>query len=216
MPKLPEPPSVATLRAIGPDVLTLKPDTALARIFFRGGDHPVVWDELRFFGPTQARFDHHLSDPAGKPTVGPRGILYAAGAGGPGALAVCLAEVFQETRIIDPLDRTPWFVVFRTARALDLLDLRGLWPTRAGASAAISSGSKARARRWSQAIHAAYPDLDGIVYAPSMGGNANAYALFERAGTALPARPAFHRALADPALAAPLLEAAAAINYGLD
>jgi hypothetical protein len=216
MPKFPEPPPIAKLREIGPDLLTLKPDTALARIFFRGGNHPAVWDEFRFWGPGQARFDHHLLDAAGKPTLGPRGIFYAAGAGGPGALAVCLAEVFQETRIIDPLDRAPWFVVFRTARALDLLDLRGLWPTRAGASAAISSGSKARARRWSQAIHAAYPALDGLVYTSSMGGGADAYALFERARPALPARPAFHRALADPALAAPLLAAAAAINYGLD
>lgn len=216
MPKFPEPPPVATLREIGPDVLTLEPRTALARIFFRGGEHPVAWDQFRFRGPGNGRFDHHLPDAAGKPTPGPRGIFYAAGAGGPGALAVCLAEVFQETRIIDPLDRAPWFVVFRTARALDLLDLRGLWPTRAGASAAISSGSKARARRWSRAIHAAYPDLDGLVYASSMGGSADAFALFERARTALPAKPVFHRALADPALGAPLITAAAAINYGLD
>ena len=216
MPKFPEPPPVATLREIGPDVLTLEPQTALARIFFRGAEHPVVWDQFRFWGPANGRFDHHLPDAAGKPTVGPRGIFYAAGAGGPGALAVCLAEVFQETRIIDPLDRAPWFVVFRTARALDLLDLRGLWPTRAGASAAISSGSKARARRWSRAIHEAYPNIDGLAYPSSMGGGSDAYALYERALPALPARPRFHRALADPALAAPLLAAAAAINCGLD
>ena len=48
-----------------------------------------------------------------------------------------------------------------------------------------------------------------------MGGGADAYALYERARPALPRAPAFHRALADPALGAPLLAAAAAINYGI-
>lgn len=215
MPKFPEPPDIHALRAIGPDVFTLPPATPLARVFFRGGDHPVTWDEFRFWGPGQSRFDHHLPDPQGRPATGPRGIFYAAGAGGAGALATCLAEVFQETRIIDSTDRAPWFVVFQTARALRLLDLRGVWPTRAGASAAISSGSKARARRWSRAIHAAWPDLDGILYPSSMGGNADAAALYNSARTALPAAPDFHRALADPALSRPLLAASAAINYGL-
>lgn len=215
MPKFPEPPDIATLQAIGPDVSTLPASTPLARVFFRGGDHPVSWDEFRFWGPGQSRFDHHLPDTAGRPVLGPRGIFYAAGSGAPGALAICLAEVFQETRIIDTQDRAPWFVVFRTSRALRLLDLRGLWPTRAGASAAISSGSKARARRWSRAIHAAWPDLDGILYPSSMGGGADAVALYDGARSALPASPDFHRALADPALSAPLLAAAGAINYAL-
>jgi len=215
MPKFPEPPPVARLRSLGPDVVSLPSGTALARVFFRGGDHPAAWNDFRYWGPGHGRFDHHLPGPDGKPAVGPRGILYAAGAGGPGALAVCLAEVFQETRIIDTTDRKPWFVVFRTVRVLELLDLRGLWPTRAGASAAISSGSKARARRWSRAIHEAYPTLDGIAYPSSMGGGADALALYEAAAAALPPGPEFHRALVDPALSAPLLQAANAINYDL-
>ncbi|MFC3058396.1 RES family NAD+ phosphorylase [Paenirhodobacter populi] len=215
MAKFPEPPSAASLRKIDPDTCVLKGATPLGRIFFRGGDHPVAWDEFRFWGPGQARFDHHLPDPAGKPVLGSRGIYYAAGSGGPGALAVSLAEVFQETRIIDSTDRAPWFAAFSTSRDLTLLDLRGLWPTRAGASSAINSGAKARARRWSQAIYATWPELDGLIYPSSMGGNADAYALFERALTALPGAPAFHRPLSDPALSLPLLSAASTINYGL-
>lgn len=215
MAKFPEPSSVFELRALGPEILHLSPATPLARIFFRRGDHPVTWDEFRFWGPAQSRFDPHLPDSAGKPIVGPRGIFYAAGSGKPGALAVCLAEVFQETRIIDTTDRAPWFVVFKTTRQLDLLDLRGLWPTRAGASTAINSGAKTRARRWSQAIYEAWPTLDGMIYPSSMAGNADAFALFERANTALPTTPQFHRSLADPALSTPLLSAAEAINFGL-
>lgn len=132
----------------------------------------------------------------------------------PARWPVCLAEVFQDTRIIDTTDRAPWFVVFRTTRKLDLLDLRGLWPTRAGAPSAINSAAKARARRWSQTIHDTWPDPDGIVYPSSMGGNADALALFERARTSSPSTPDFHRALTDPALSRPLLSAATAINYG--
>jgi hypothetical protein len=126
-----------------------------------------------------------------------------------------VAEVFQETRIVDVRDRAPWFVIFRTARLLRLLDLRGVWPTRAGASQAICSGSKSRARRWSQAIYEAYPDVDGLIYRSSMGGGADSYALYERAQEAIPELPEFHRALDDPALARPLADAAAAIAYGL-
>ncbi len=215
MAKFPEPPDADTLRAIGPEIHTLPGSSPLGRVFFRAGSYPVAWDEFRFWGPGQSRYDPHLPDPMGRPVVGPRGVLYAAGAGSPGALAVCLAEVFQETRIIDTTDRSPWFVVFETARALSLLDMRGLWPTRAGASAAINSGAKSRARRWARLIYEVWPDLDGIIYPSSMGGNADAVALFERAAPALPSSPLFHRPLTDPSLSGPLLAAAGRINYGI-
>ncbi|MCE6959170.1 RES family NAD+ phosphorylase [Cereibacter sphaeroides] len=213
MPKFPEPPPAAVLTALGPEIRVLATATPLARIFLRGGDHPVDWNSFRHWGPGSGRFDHHLPDGTGAAHVQDRGILYAAGAVAPGALAVCAAEVFQETRIIDTGGRHPWFAVFRTRRPLHLLDLTGLWPTRAGASAAIASGPKARARRWSRAFHAAFPGIDGLLYASSMGGNAPAVALYERAADSLPDAPDFHRALADPALRVPLLHAAAAIRY---
>ncbi len=215
MPKFPEPPAPEDLAALPPLLRSIPAATRFGRIFSRGGTHPVGWNDLRHWGPTAARFDHHLPDAGGAPWLQPRGILYAAGAAAPGALAICAAEVFQSTRIIDSRRNDPWFAVFATARALSLLDLGGLWATRAGASQALASGPRPRARRWSQAIFAAYPQIDGLYYPSSMAGGGAAVALYERAADALPAAPLFHRSLADPALSAPLSHAAQAIGYGL-
>jgi len=44
----------------------------------------------------------------------------------------CLAEVFQRRRSIDVGRREPWLVGFETGADLRLLDLTGVWPTRAG------------------------------------------------------------------------------------
>ena len=98
-------------------------------------------------------------------------------------------------------------------RAVSLLDLTGSWPTRAGASMAINSGPRPRARRWSQAIYAAYPAVEGLYYASSLDANRPAVVLYERAASALPRRPTFHRALADPTLAAAIVRAARRFNY---
>ena len=80
---------------------------------------------------------------------------------------------------------------------------------------AIHSGSHAKARRWSKAIYAAYPDVEGLYYCSSMHGNRPAVALYERAEDAFPSSPSFHRALLDPGLLTPLKNAALALNYGL-
>jgi len=213
MVKLPAPPSGAALSALGVECVRLPAGTALARIFFRGGDHPVRWNEFRFWGPGSGRFDHHLPDAKGGPWVQSRGIFYAAAKGRLSALAVCAAEVFQETRVINRARNDPWFVVFATTRDITVLDLTGAWPTRAGASAAIATGSKIRARQWSRAIYDAFPGVEGLLYPSSMGGNAPAFALYERATDALSTVPSFHRPLADPVLLAPLEDAAERIGY---
>jgi len=213
MAKLPNAPSSSSLAALDPKIKVMPAGSPLARIFFRGGAHPVDWDEFRHWGPAGSRFDHHTRDAAGLPCVGPRGILYAAGNTGPGALAVCIAEVFQNTRIIDDRNREPWFVIFDTARELTLLDLRGIWTTKAGASAAINSGPKRRAQDWSRTFYEAYPKIGGIIYPSCMGGNADAVALYERAKSALPVRPRFHRALSGRELRPALARAAEAIGY---
>lgn len=127
----------------------------------------------------------------------------------------CLAEVFQDVRVIDRSARDPWLVGFSLVRDVALLDLTGTWPTRAGASMAINSGPRPRAQRWSQAIYEAYPDLEGIYYPSSMHANRPAIALYERALTALPRAPVFHRPLADPALLSVLRHAARELGYGL-
>jgi hypothetical protein len=55
----------------------------------------------------------------------------------------------------------------------------------------------------------------GLLYASSMHANRPALALYERAQTALPAAPVFHRALSDPALVPRLNAAATALGYRL-
>lgn len=78
---------------------------------------------------------------------------------------------------------------------------------------AINSGPRPRARRWSQVIYEAYPAIEGLYYASSMNANRPAVMFYERARTALPERPLFHRALADPTLTAAIARAAQRFNY---
>jgi hypothetical protein len=145
MSKFPEPPQTLTVPA---ELAVLDAGTVVWRIYGQGGSHPSTWNAFRNFGPTLARFDHHL-EPA---YVQARGILY--GAIGDEALCACVAEVFQVTRVIDRLAEARWVVALRLTRPVRLLDLTGSWPTAAGASMAIHSGPRARARRWSQVIYA--------------------------------------------------------------
>lgn len=93
-----------------------------------------------------------------------------------------------------------------------LLDLRGFWPTRAGASLALSTGSHPRARAWSRAIWSAYPEADGLWYASAMDGGAPAIALYERAIDAVPGAPALSAALSEPGLRVMLARAATKLN----
>jgi hypothetical protein len=204
MAKFPEPPrSLAGVKAA---IKGLPPGTHLWRVYEAGGRYPTAWNSFRFFGPTRSRFDHH--DPP--PKKQRRGILYVAE-----HPLTCLAEFFQATRTIDRQANTPWLVAFEIRRALPLLDLTGAWPTRAGASMAINSGPRPRARRWSRAIYAAYPRVVGLLYASSMHANRRSIALYERAGSSLPIAPSFHRPLSDPALLPRLNRAAATLGYGL-
>src|SRR5439155_22327349 len=96
-----------------------------------------------------------------------------------------LAEWFQAGRVVDRHTARPWLAAFRPVRALRLLDLAGTWPTRAGASQAISSGPRDRARAWARAVFAAYDDIDGLWYRSSMDGGQPAVCLWERAADAV-------------------------------
>ncbi len=203
MAKFPEPPDPL----VTPPVIMMLPEsTVLFRIYSMGCRYPIAWNEFRHYGPTHSRFDHHL-DPE---SVQDRGILYAAT-----QPTTCLAEVFQATRVIDRAGNAPWLVGFDCIRPLALLDLTGVWPTRVGASMAINSGPRPRARRWSRAIYAAFPTLDGLYYASSMHQNRVAVALYERAKDGLPSSPSFHRALVDPSIERRLDAAAVALGYRL-
>lgn len=207
MAKLPRPPPPAVLRGVAPSSFHLRAGTLLWRIYFRAGTHPSVWNGFRDFGPLRsARFDHHLPPPR----VQDRRILYGAT-----EIQTCLAEVFQEGRHVDRAFRAPWLVGFEVTRDLQLLDLSGVWPTRAGASMNIDSGPRDRARAWSACIYEAYPEAEGLWYASPMHANRPVVALYERAEDALPVRPAAHRALADPTVLLPLQRAAADLGYPL-
>ena len=126
-----------------------------------------------------------------------------------------VAEVFQQTRVIDRFVDSPALAAFQSTRDLHLLDLTGAWPTRAGASMAIHSGSRAKSRAWSRAIYAAYPNVEGLRYASSMNANQPAFAFYERARTALPTAAAMDLPLSAPGLMAPLAAAAVRFGYAL-
>jgi hypothetical protein len=154
----------------------------------------------------------YVADESGDPVLQSRGIYYAAS-----DAKTCLAESFQATRRIDRVHRAPWLVVFDTSAVLTLLDLTGDFATRMGASMAIHSGSRGRARGWSKDLYQAYPLIQGIRYAASMHAGLEAIALNERAleTSVFPTHPKFHRALADDVLLDPLKHAAEALGYGL-
>jgi hypothetical protein len=206
VPKLPEPPTPDVLAAIGPAWHEVPDGAELWRVYFRGGAHPTTWNTFRAFGPVNARFDHHRS-PTREQERG-----FFCGTASP---ITCLAEVYQTTRRIHARLNEPWLVGFATARPLRLLDLTGTWPTRAGASMALASGPRAWARSWSAAIYDLYPEIGGLWYPSSMAANRPSFAFYERAATALPAAPVFHRALADPLLFPWLRAAADEFGYGL-
>ncbi len=213
MAKFPYSPGVAALREVTPGIRPLPKNTTLARVYFTRSPHAIAWNAFRHVGPLNARWDHHVPDAQGLAITQDRAIYYAAS-----DAKTCLAEVFQDTRRIDRVFQAPWLVVFRTLRALEVLDLSGDFATRLGASMAIHSGSRARARGWARDLYEAFPAAQGLLYAASMHGGAPAFALNERAlegGPLFPVRPEFHRALADDALLDTLKHAARALGYAL-
>ena len=204
MVKLPRPPD--SLRGLAPEWRVVPPGTALFRVYFRASRHPGAWNSFRFFGPVNARFDHHQEPPHAQD----RGILYAAT-----HPRAAVAEVFQAGRLIDVHTHEPWLVGFQLDRPVQLLDLLGLWHTRAGASAAINTGPRPMARRLARVIYDTYSEAHGLWYGSSMAASSPCLALFERAADSLPAAPAFHHALADATLEAFLVRSAAELGYRL-
>ena len=210
MGKFPEPPGVEVLRRIPAETIELPAGTLLARIYFAAGPHPSRWNQFRRFGPTEARWDHHLPDAGGRPTEQDRAVIYCAP-----DVNTCAAEVFQSTRRIDRVRNAPVLVVFALSDPVTLLDVRGPFATTIGASTAIHSGPRARTRAWARQLFEAYPSLQGVHYGSSMNGHAPAVVLNERAQHFLSERPEFHRALNDDLLAEVLQRIALRLSYGL-
>jgi RES domain len=210
--KFPSSPGVHALARLTPAISTLGAGTILARIYYSRGEHPQVWNQFRYFGPLNSRWDHQFSNDAGGPLAQSRGIYYASA-----DAKTCLAEAFQAARRIDRVFQAPRLVVFETLARLKLLDLTGDFATRMGASMAIHSGSRGRARGWARDLYDAYPEVHGILYAASMHGGRHAIALNERAlkDRLFPEHPLFHRALADDVMLDTLKHAARALGYAL-
>jgi hypothetical protein len=139
-----------------------------------------------------------------------RAILYAAT--GPQAVSTALAEVFQETRLIDRKRSDPWLAIFDVKKPIELLDTTGHWPVRAGGNMSINSGRRDRARAWSRAIYSAYAAVEGIWY-PSSITNQTCVALYDRALHAMPSRPIYNEPLDSPKLLRGLLACATTINH---
>lgn len=210
MSKFPEPPGVATLRALPSQTRILPAETSLARIYYAASRHPSRWSQFRSFGPVDARWDHHIPDRNGAGIDQSRAILYCAP-----DIDTCVAEVFQATRRIDRARDAPWLVVFALREPVTLLDLHGTFATTIGASTAIHSGPRSRTRAWARELYEAYPNLQGVYYGSSMNGHSPAVALNERALPAMPRLPLFHRALNDDMLVQILQRIAIRLSYGL-
>ena len=141
MARLPMPPDSRALAALlrPQDVKEVPVSTRLVRLYTAGGEHPQQWNGFRYTGPlAHGRFDTHPVSITGQPAASlAHGVLYF------GLSArTSVAEVFQQSSVVDRKSRYPHLVVFRPTRPLRLLDLAGLWPTRAGASQEISAGPK--------------------------------------------------------------------------
>jgi RES domain len=216
MARLPQPPAPAELRTLlrsDEDIVAVHTATRLVRVFAAGGRHRQRWNSFRRTGPLpHARFDPHPLGPDGAPTTTrDHGAIYF------GLSArTSIAEVFQATSIVDRSTRRPHLVVFRPRRAMCLLDLTGLWPTRAGASQEISSGAKSVTQAWARAIRAAHPELDGVWYRSSMDSGDPAICLWDPpAASALPAAPDVLLPLDYPGLDLPLARICDELNYTL-
>lgn len=130
-------------------------------------------------------------------------------------LDTSLAEVFQLGRVIQPAGpNNPYLTVWRPARPLRLLDIRGRWPIRHGASHALNTGPQPVCRRWAHAIAIHRQRVDGILYASAMTGH-DAIALFLPSADSFPARPELSLPLNDPGLVNAIRAAADRINYAI-
>lgn len=210
MERLPDPPAVSELRTKGPPTTgILVAGSLLWRIFPTGGRYPAAWNHFRSFGPTNSRFDHHPDDPPPRLHAS-HSILYAAG-----LPAAAFAEYFQKQRRIHRRLNRPWIVEFAVTQTLTYLDLTGGWIVKLKGGAAIASGSRKQARKWSRRFHEAFPYVDGICYRSSLNPEWLVFALYERASRAVPPEPLFRAPLTDSRVVPLIAHAVGETGYDL-
>lgn len=209
MAKLPIEPDLERLRGLSPTIISIPTGTMLHRVYRRGGEHPTVWNAFRHFGPTAARFDHHLRDHKKRAYLQDRGIFYAAT-----DIITALAEVYQDKRAVNRTANQPWLVSYALASPITLLDLSGTFPVKAGGSMKLVSGATLYAQNWSRGFYDCYPEIHGVYY-PSSLTNRPVVAVYERAVSLklFPLNPQFHRALRDALLLEPIRNACKEIGY---
>ncbi len=118
--------------------------------------------------------------------------------------------------VVDRHTANPWLAVFSPTRSLRLLLLSdSTWLARAQGNAALMAGSTAVTQRWGRRIWQQYDDLDGLCWSSSPYPSGRSIVLFERAASALPARPALNIPLAHPGLSAPLSRITSDLGYPL-
>lgn len=183
--------------------------TTLWRIHHQGGAHPTGWDQLRHYGPTPSRFDHHPPPPR---LHTDHGIVYLTV--GARAFVTAIAERFQDADGggIGPIERradVPALTAFDAATDLQVLDLTSGWTTRAGGNQAICSGPRPACQAWARAIHHAHGHhVHGLSWTSSVYGEGHCIAIWASADRVFPAEPRFSRDLADARLDTPLAVAA--------
>lgn len=187
-PKVPRTPP-APLTRDDADVVAEQP--VLWRIHRTQGDHVLEWHRLRTYGPLPLMRYEPQAPPPGEQVDG---VMYAAA-----DLATALAEVFQATRLIDPVSFAPSVTAWTPTRPLRLLDLTGTWALRNGAAHSLAHADRATCRAWARTIRTTWPDLDGL-WAPSTMTSRPMVTLWNPAADSFPARPAFSRPLAEPTL----------------
>lgn len=192
----------------GADVHQWPNDRPLVRIHRAGGDHPSAWSGLREYGPVLGcRWEPHPLPRGLHPGVG---VAYAAA-----DLTTAIAEAYQQRRRVDRLTGEPHLVAWRPARPLQLLDISGDWPLRAGASASLAQGNKGTCRNWARAIAQQNPRLDGLYTLSTMTGDPMAV-LWSPSIDTFPTYPDLSGSLRHPTVAAAVRLAAEEIGFALD
>lgn len=181
---------------------------ALWRVHATEGDHPQHWDELRTFGPIPGmRFDPQPPPMADHPG---NGVMYTAA-----SPVTAIAEVYQETRVIDRGYRGNTLAGWQPTRTLELLDLTSRWPVANKGVAAMQMSDKERTSAWSSAINAQFGAfLDGLYHHSSVDGQVM-ITLFNRSEmySSFPSRPSFSAPLSSAACDAIILDATDELDY---
>lgn len=208
--RVPPPPSVAELRAIGirdDERWLVGTEDVWWRVHRTTGSNVLAWNAFREYGPI-LRFD-----PQPRPAGHHTGVGVWYGGSDP---TVALGEAFQAGRVIDRGRGDPYLTGLRFTRVLVLLDLtaegRGAWPTRAGGTFALSTGPHTVAQRWSRRITEAFPELDGVRYNSRFAGRP-CIALFTPAVAAMPDRPVLSLPLTHPGLTLRIAATAQRLGY---